>query len=160
MTSLPPARPQRTLRLHPLALALLACGFALPGLAQVLPSGFSTPTGGVSRSVNAAGNVMTIDQSVQRGIANWGTFSIGSGATVNVRQPNASAVLLNRVTGESMSSIEGALNANGHVYLINPNGILFGQGARVSVGGIVASTLDLAGATETESGRVPYFPAM
>lgn len=150
MTSLPPARPQRALRLHPLALALLACGFALPGLAQMLPSGFSTPTGGVSSSVNAAGNVMTIDQSVQRGIANWDTFSIGSGATVNVRQPNASAVLLNRVTGESMSNIDGALNANGHVYLINPNGILFGQGARVSVGGIVASTLDLAGATETD----------
>jgi filamentous hemagglutinin family protein len=56
-----------------------------------------------------------------------GHLSIGSGATVNVRQPNASAVLLNRVTGESMSSIDGALNANGHVYLINPNGILFGQ---------------------------------
>jgi hemolysin activation/secretion protein len=74
MTSLPPARPQRALRLHPLALALLACGFALPGLAQMLPSGFSTPTGGVSSSVNAAGNVMTIDQSVQRGIANWDTF--------------------------------------------------------------------------------------
>ncbi|MFD2376577.1 filamentous hemagglutinin N-terminal domain-containing protein [Ottowia pentelensis] len=103
---------------------------------------------GVTSSV--AGNVMTVNQTVQRGIANWNSFSIGSDATVNVQQPNASAVLLNRVTGESSSSINGTLNANGRVYLINPNGILFGQGARVNVGGIVASTLDLAGATEAE----------
>src|SRR5690606_5695646 len=59
-------------------------------------------------------------------------------------QPNAASVLLNRVTGNQASDIAGQLNANGRVFLVNPNGVLFGSGAQVNVGGLVASTLALA----------------
>lgn len=58
-------------------------------------------------------------------------------------QPSSSAVALNRVLGSDPSSILGSLSANGKVFLVNPNGILFGQGAQVNVGGLVASTLNI-----------------
>src|SRR6185369_13645824 len=48
--------------------------------------------------------------------------------------------------GPDPSSILGSLSANGKVFLVNPNGILFGQGAQVNVGGLVASTLNITDA--------------
>ncbi|HMN20118.1 MAG TPA: filamentous hemagglutinin N-terminal domain-containing protein [Ottowia sp.] len=144
----PSRRGRRALpRLSWLTAVMLGAGL-VPALAQVLPSGFATPSGGVSASTS--GSTMTITQSQQRGIAHWNDFSIGAGGTVNVVQPNANSVLLNRVITDTTSQIDGALNANGHVYLINPWGVLFGAGARVNVGGIVASTLDLTGTTVAE----------
>jgi hypothetical protein len=47
------------------------------------------------------------------------------------------------VLGADPSSILGSLSANGKVFLVNPNGILFGKGASVNVGGLVASTLNI-----------------
>ena len=52
---------------------------------------------------------------------------------------------MNRIYDPNGSQILGHLSANGQVYLINPNGVLFGRGATVDVGGLVASTLDLQG---------------
>src|SRR3546814_2981930 len=66
---------------------------------------------------------MTITQASDRAIVNWQSFSIGDGNRVDIRQPDARSVLLNRVTGETTSTIAGSLNANGQVFLINPNGI-------------------------------------
>lgn len=136
------------LRRSQVALALLAASFAGTVAGQVLPTGFESMAGDITATVN--GSTMDVTQAAQRGIAHWNDFSIGAGGTVNVIQPGASSVLLNRVVGYNVSSIYGALNANGHVYLVNPAGIVFGPGAQVNVGGIVASTLDLAGDTVTE----------
>ena len=57
-----------------------------------------------------------------------------------VRQPDRDSVALNRVVGDAASVIDGALSGNGHVYVINPNGVLFGKNASVDVGSLVAST--------------------
>ena len=76
----------------------------------------------------------------------WQSFSIGKGNTVNFVQPSASAVALNRVLGSDVSVIQGALNANGQVFLINPNGVLFSPSAQVNVGSLVASTLSISNA--------------
>ena len=46
--------------------------------------------------------------------------------------------------GQDPSAILGQLQSNGRVFLINPNGILFGAGARVDVSGLVASTLNIS----------------
>jgi filamentous hemagglutinin family protein len=87
-----------------------------------------------------------VRQSTERAVINWRGFSVGRETTVNFHQPSSSSVTLNRVTGAGRSIIEGAINATGQVYLINPHGILFGKSARVNVGGLVASTLDMSNA--------------
>lgn len=106
------------------------------------------PTGGQvvagSASMASQGNTLTITQTSERMAADWQSFSIGKGHTVNFVQPSSSAVALNRVLGSDVSVIQGALNANGQVFLVNPNGVLFTKDAQVNVGGIVASTLNIS----------------
>lgn len=106
------------------------------------------PTGGQivggSGSIATNGNTMTITQDTARMAADWQSFSIGAGNTVNFVQPSASSVALNRVLGSDVSVIQGALRANGQVFLLNPNGVLFTPSAQVNVGGIVASTLNMS----------------
>lgn len=105
------------------------------------------PTGGVvtagSGTISQSGNTMTVTQTTPRMAADWQSFSIGQGHHVNFVQPSASAVALNRVIGSDVSMIQGSLTANGHVFLINPNGVLFTPTAQVNVGGIVASTQNI-----------------
>jgi large exoprotein involved in heme utilization and adhesion len=50
------------------------------------------------------------------------------------------------VIGGNGSQIDGQISANGRVFLVNPNGVLFGSGAQVNVGGLVASTQNLSDA--------------
>jgi filamentous hemagglutinin family protein len=108
---------------------------------SALPVGGVVAEGGAT--INSGANATTINQSTQNAVINWQSFNIGQGQTVQFVQPNASAVMLNRVVGANPSSILGNLSANGKVFLVNPNGILFGQGASVNVGGLVASTLNI-----------------
>ena len=127
--------------LRPLVLAMACLGLT-PALAQTLPTGFRQIAGGVSVvQPNAA--TLNVQQSTGRAIAQWESFSIGPGGTVNIAQPGAGSVLLNRVVGSELSSIAGTLKANGQVFLVNPNGVMFGRTASVSVGGLIASTLDI-----------------
>jgi filamentous hemagglutinin family protein len=106
----------------------------------------SLPTGGVivqgAGKVSTTGNAMVIDQSTNRMVADWQSFSIGAGNSVRFNQPSSSSVALNRVVGGDPSQIFGSLSANGHVYLQNPNGVLFAPGARIDVGSFVATTLN------------------
>lgn len=95
-------------------------------------------------NIQTTTNNMVINQSTDQGIINWGTFNIGSAASVRFNQPNASASTLNRVVGNEVSNIAGSLSATGKVILINPNGVIFQNGSRVDVGGIVASTMNLS----------------
>ena len=118
---------------------LLAVGSC--AAAQAAPSGATVTAGSATVSTSAA--VTTVTQSSAKAAINWNKFGIGSGETVRFVQPSASSVALNRVLGSEASTIYGTLSANGKVFLINPNGILFAPGAQVSVGGLVASTLNL-----------------
>lgn len=106
-----------------------------------LPSGGQVAAG--SAAISSAGNTLTVTQTSAKAVINWQDFSVGAGHAVRFDQPNASSVTLNRVVGTSASLIDGALSANGRVFLVNPNGVLFGAGAQVEVGGLVASTLAL-----------------
>ena len=122
--------------------------FLIAQAAHAAPLPNQLPTGGQvvagQAAISQSGAAMTVNQGSNRAVINWNTFSIGSGAQVNFVQPSASAVALNRVTGSDPSSIYGALHANGQVYLVNPNGVLFAKGAQVNVGGLVASTMSIA----------------
>ena len=122
-------------------------GFVLgaPGaaLAANLPTGAQVVSGDVN--INQIGSdTMRIVQGTQSAIVNWQSFDIGHGAMVDIVQPNVDSAMLSRVVGNNLSEIYGTLNANGHLYLINPNGILFGGTAQVNVYSLIASTLDIA----------------
>ncbi|MBU3608906.1 filamentous hemagglutinin N-terminal domain-containing protein, partial [Polynucleobacter nymphae] len=119
-------------------------------IAQTLPN--ALPTGGkvvagnatISQTQTANSATMNINQTSQRAVVNWDSFNVGKNAQVNFNQPNASAVTLNRVTGATQSMIDGAVNANGQVVFVNPNGVTFGKGAEINAGGVVATTMDIA----------------
>lgn len=87
---------------------------------------------------------MTVQQNTAKLAIEWQSYSISAGSKVVYRQPGADSVALNRVLGGNRSEIYGALEANGKVFLINPNGVLFGPGAEVNVGGLVATTKSLS----------------
>ena len=111
---------------------------------------FSAPSGGVVTSGTAnivqSGHVTNINQSTQKASINWNKFSIASNETVNFNQPNKNSITLNRIVGNEKSIINGALNANGQVWLINSNGILFGKYASINTAGLLASVKNISDA--------------
>ncbi|MBX9903300.1 MAG: filamentous hemagglutinin N-terminal domain-containing protein [Burkholderiales bacterium] len=94
-------------------------------------------------SFSTAGNILNITNS-PNAIINWGSFSIGVNELTRFIQQSGSSAVLNRVIGQDPSAILGALQSNGRVFLINPNGIVFGANAQINVAGLVASTLNLS----------------
>ncbi|UTO18343.1 MULTISPECIES: filamentous hemagglutinin N-terminal domain-containing protein [Acinetobacter] len=106
------------------------------------------PNGGVVSSgtatISTSGTTTTINQSTAKAAIDWSSFSTSSNEIVNFVQPNSSSITLNRVTGTSASTLNGQLNANGQVFIINPNGVLFGSTSQVNTAGLVASTLNLS----------------
>jgi filamentous hemagglutinin family protein len=97
-------------------------------------------------SVTTAGNTTTINQASQRAAIDWTSLSTRANEALVFNQPNAQAIALNRITGSSPSELLGSLTANGQVFILNPNGVLFGAGSQVNVGGLVASTLSMSNA--------------
>ncbi|WP_258001196.1 YDG domain-containing protein [Janthinobacterium sp. ROICE36] len=95
-------------------------------------------------TINGAPGATVINQGSQNAVINWANFNINKGESVQFVQPNRNAVALNRVLGSDGTTILGNLSANGKVFIVNPNGVLFGQGASVNTAGLVASTLDIS----------------
>ena len=129
--------------------AMLA-GFA--GLAVAGPEG-GVVTGG-NGTINQDGAVTTINQSSQTLNINWDSFNVGRHEVVNFIQPSTTALAVNQILDTNGSRILGNINANGQVWLINPNGIYFGQGAQINVGSLLASTLNPLGNTTTNGTQV------
>ena len=141
----PPAPP----RLKPLAQALLAASLlsvwpgtvpaqANPVSATALPGGLNVAAGQAQLAVQGA--QMTV-RNTPGAILNWQRFDIGAAAGVHFEQASAASKVLNRVVGSDPSQILGRLSSNGQVWLLNPNGVLFGQGARVDVAGLLAGSM-------------------
>jgi filamentous hemagglutinin family protein len=122
---------------------LLAACLSAASVASAAPTNPTVVSGQVTFSQQ--GNVFSIANS-PNAIINWRSFSISQGEIVRFLQQSSNSSVLNRITGQDPSRIMGALQSNGRVYLINPNGILFGAGAQVNVNGLIASTLDIANA--------------
>ncbi|MBR8128951.1 two-partner secretion domain-containing protein [Burkholderia ambifaria] len=130
---------------------LLAAGVSLLGLAAAsgayaLPTGSEIMSGQADIAKSADNKTMSINQHTDKLITNWQDFSVGSGERVSFKQPTSQSIALNRVVGANGSQIHGQLDANGRVFLVNPNGVMFGAGAQVNVGGLVASTQNLSDA--------------
>ncbi|SFU51965.1 filamentous hemagglutinin family N-terminal domain-containing protein [Polaromonas sp. YR568] len=110
--------------------------------ADAANASISAGTAGIA----TVGNTTTINQSSQRVAIDWTSLSTAANEALIFNQPNASAIALNRITGSSPSEFLGSLTANGQVFILNPNGVLFGAGSQVNVGGLVASTLAMSNA--------------
>ena len=123
--------------------AARAARLALASTLAFTPA-YAAPLGGSvvagQASIAGAKGAVTINQSSQNAAINWQSFSIGQGEAVTFVQPNANSVTLNRVIGTDPSTILGSMSAKGNIFLVNPSGVLFGNGAQVNVGGLVAST--------------------
>ena len=131
---------RRRFALHPLSLAvcLAVCGPAL-----ALPQGGKVVAGEAAiRKPTPSSQVIT--QSTDKAIIDWRSFSIAAGEKVRFDQPSSTSITLNRVTGYDPSYLLGEMSANGRIFLLNPYGVVFGAGARIDVGGMVASSLSLA----------------
>ncbi|MBF0461859.1 MAG: filamentous hemagglutinin N-terminal domain-containing protein [Magnetococcales bacterium] len=141
-------------RHHRRVLPVLACLLALQGLPSAAWAGgvaaTALPTGGQivagQGSMAQSQNSLTVQQNSNRLITNWQSFNVGSQATVLFQQPSASAVALNRVQSADPSQIQGQIQANGQIFILNPSGVVFGPSSRVDAGGIVASTLSMTDA--------------
>ena len=112
-----------------------------PGTLPV-PSASWVASGAATRSLSGAN--LTVTQQSQRAVLDWDSFNVSADAKVRFDQPNAAAAALNRIHDANPSVIQGQLTANGEVYLINANGILFDRGSSVNVGGLVASSLGIS----------------
>ncbi|MCC7486772.1 MAG: filamentous hemagglutinin N-terminal domain-containing protein [Burkholderiales bacterium] len=121
----------------------VACCFALGPQGRLLANPVGPVVAHGSASFAASGGVLSVTNAPGT-IINWQRFSIGAGETTRFIQSSAASAVLNRVTGGDPSAILGALQSNGRVFLVNPNGIVFGAGSRVDVAGLVASTLALS----------------
>lgn len=148
------------LRILPLVVAALCAVRAGGALAQIamgaLPTG-GTVVGGQA-SIVQNGTTLNIHQTSGQALINFSTFNVGSAGLVDIRQPGAAAALLARVTGGDPSQIQGQVKANGSLWLINPAGIMVGPGARIDVGGFIASTLNVRDA-DFLAGRLTFTSA-
>ncbi|MCX7270025.1 MAG: filamentous hemagglutinin N-terminal domain-containing protein, partial [Burkholderiales bacterium] len=120
---------------------VMAAGLS-PGLSSAEPTGGVVTTGGatISSTGNTGEKVTNIKQTKPVVGLEWSSFNIGRNETVNFIQASDAAVAFNRILDSQGSQILGKINAIGHVWLINPNGLFFGKDAQMNVGGLVAST--------------------
>lgn len=128
-------------RFHPGAGFMLLAALLIlwTGPAWAEPHNPTVPSGRATIQQN--GTTTTVTQWSQQAIVNWQKFGVSANELVKFIQPNALATLLNRVTGVSPSVILGSIQANGRIFIVNPNGIVFGNGATIDVGSLLATTL-------------------
>ena len=115
----------------------------LPAVSLAGPEG-GVVTAGSGTVARPDARTTNIQQHSQNLILNWDSYNVQANEAVNYRQPNANAQALNRILDHNPSQIFGQINANGKVLLVNPNGVFFKPGARVNVGGLVASGLNIS----------------
>ncbi len=118
------------------------------------PSGeaVSAGTAEFDRSMDGVLSVTASDRS----IISWQDFSINAGELTQFLQPGTQASVLNRVTGGIPSSLQGSLQANGRVFLINPNGVFVGPAGRIGTAGFLASTLNVSDAEFLAGGDLNF----
>ena len=140
-----------------LALALGAGVLAAPALTYALPQG---GVAGPNVAINTAGNQMDITSSVKNNVINWSSFDIAKGETVRFDNGAFTNNYLNLIKSVNPSVIDGTLKGGNKVFLVNPNGVIFGAGSVVNVGNLVVSTVPLDKVNSEEffagNGNIPW----
>ncbi|MEX2205835.1 MAG: filamentous hemagglutinin N-terminal domain-containing protein [Myxococcota bacterium] len=108
---------------------------SLPALAG--PEGFDPRIGGATiNQVDATHWEITAPDG---SVIQYSSFDIALNEGVHFLQPGADARVLNRILGALPTHIEGSLTGTGHIYIVNPAGVIFGEGAIVDANGIHAA---------------------
>lgn len=131
----------------------IANGLAPGGLqvangAQVDPSLWIGAKGPTQSQTADGRTAVTIDQTQEKAILTWDSFNVGRETDLTFNQQgNANWIALNRVTDASAdpTQILGSIKADGSVYILNRNGVIFGGTAQINVRNLVASTLEIHG---------------
>lgn len=118
------------------------------GMFSVVPTVYGAPVGGTSATAdiqysahtNDTGKDTNITSDVKNNVIDWQDFSVAKGESVNYDANN----YMNIVTGANTSTINGAINGTGNIYLINPNGVIIGKGAEINTGSFYASTREVS----------------
>ena len=125
-----------TQRVRYALLAGVAGAFLIPQVAAAAPTGHHGETTGVHVAGEGTATT-TITATAANNVIKWADYSVKQGETVNYDGKN----YLNIVTGGNTSAINGTINnTGGDIYLVNPNGVIFGKTASVNVGNLYVST--------------------
>ncbi|HHO58942.1 MAG TPA: filamentous hemagglutinin N-terminal domain-containing protein, partial [Thiotrichales bacterium] len=116
----------------------------LASIAQAAPQNGVVVGGSPVGTITNSGLNTNIVQHQNSMVIDWQSFNVGAKESVNFQQPSTSAAALNRIHDQNPSQVFGAINANGRVFLANPNGIIFGKTATVNVGALFATGLSIS----------------
>ena len=125
------------------SLALAAGMFSVAPVAHGMPTVDTSPGAHADYTTKpvAVGDTMEVQGNRTNNVIDWKDFSIENGKTVAFQDVGGKAAnYMNIVTGHATSNIEGTMTNNGDIYLINPNGVIFGATAQVNVGNLYVST--------------------
>lgn len=128
--------------------AALLAGYSLP--VEASPQGGTVSAG--QASITQSGKTLDITQQSNMAVIDWRGFDIAADETTQFMQPSSSSIALNRVNSTSASQINGTLSANGNIVILNQNGVMFGQGAKVDVNGLIATTAGISNDAFMNSG--------
>jgi len=112
------------------------------GVVLANPTGGSVVHGNVSFNHPNA-NTLNVTNS-PNAIINWQQFGVNRDEITRFIQQSPNSAVLNRIVGQNPSQILGQLRSNGKVFIINPNGIIFGRHSTVNTAGLIASTLNIS----------------
>src|SRR5579884_117345 len=124
-------------------LIISVAGLSASDNALALPTGASVQSGQIAISQTSP-NTLVVNQGSNSAIINWQSFDILNGEATRFNQPSANAIALNRITNGNPTQILGTLTANGHLMIVNANGVFFGANSKVDVAGLIASTSDIS----------------
>jgi len=132
----------------------LASFLVLSNACLANPKGFELIQGQAHPPV--AENQTMVIETGSDAIIHWNEFSIAEGEITRFVMPDSHFRVLNRVMGDNLSEIYGALEANGNVILVNPKGVLFGENASIDTASFIASSLDVLDSDFLKNGELLF----
>lgn len=115
--------------LRRVAACLLICTFFLIPVGVVVADSVTIDSDGIDTLMVGVDDMLTM-QTAQEMIINWDSFDIDCDS-IEFSPPTVSAAVLNRVLDGDLTSILGSLSTDGHIFIVNPDGILFGNGLTI-----------------------------